>query len=283
MSNLKVPKIYHAHNWRAVENPRLRARDTLKKVVHKVGVNVDYYNVSNVDKTVAVSKFIRDGILSTVYVDDKKIIEIPNSVDTEMFYPNTENDEREKSVIFVGRISPEKGIDDLLKSMAIVIREVRDAKLIIVGPRKFGIEHGTYDSYLLKLVHKLDIEKHVDFKYQITYNELRRLYSSVEVCVLPAVWNEPFGLVLIESMACETAVIGTAVGGIPEIITNGVNGFLIKPKDIKQLAEAIVQLLSDTNLARKMGIRGRKLVKKRYVWKINVEKFYKVYEDVIGK
>lgn len=278
----RVPKIYHVHNWRAIENPILSWNIPTKRLVHEVTICIDKYNAKRVDKIITISNFMKNGILSTAHIDENKVSIVPNSVSLNTFYPDQKNEGRDNSILFVGRLFPEKGLDYLIKAIPLVLHEIPDAKLVVVGPKKFGVETGGFERYIKDLIRSLNLEKHVEFKERIPVNELRCLYSKAGIFVLPAVWNEPFGLVLLEAMACQAPVIGTRVGGIPEIIEGKDAGILVQPKSVKELAEAIISILTDKKLALRMGSNGKKLVEQYYAWDINAKRIYDIYEEVIS-
>lgn len=278
----EIPKIYHAHNWRAIENPRFSWLNPAKKLIHEVGVRVDKHNARHVEKIATISNFMKRGVERTAHVDESKVPVVPNSVDVGTFYHDDEGEGRDKSILFVGRLFPEKGLDYLVKAMPPILHEIPDVKLVVVGPERFGVEKAGFKRYLDHLIRSLDLTKHVKFRGRIPVNELRYLYSKAGVFILPAVWAEPFGVVFIEAMACETPVIGTNVGGIPEIIKERDVGILVEPKDIEGLAKAIITILSDEKSARRMGLNGRELVEQFYTWDVNAKKVYEVYEEVLG-
>jgi glycosyltransferase involved in cell wall biosynthesis len=130
---------------------------------------------------------------------------------------------------------------------------------LIAGDETVG-EHG-YKEYLLRLCKKLDIEQYV--KYIPFTNDVPRLMAALDVFVLPS-FSETFGLVVVEAMAMERPIIATNAGGLPEIITNGKTGLLIRPHDATAVAWAIHRVLSDTALRSSLGHLAREEALKRY-------------------
>jgi starch synthase len=116
----------------------------------------------------------------------------------------------------------------------------------------------------------------VRFIFDADDAQLVEEYSSALVTVLPSVYTDLFGehraapellgLTLLESMACETPVIATTVGGLPEVVEDGVTGFLVPPNDSQALADKIQWLVANPNRAREMGERGRRRVLEKFTW-----------------
>lgn len=144
-------------------------------------------------------------------------------------------------ILFVGRIDPLKGIDNLLESMSQLSTE-RDVKLILVGG---GDEEQPEVKKLLGLSRRLNIQDAVTFVGTVSQEELPLYYSAADVCAIPS-YYESFGLVALESLACGTPVVSTRVGGMENIISQGHNGYLIKDNAPNHLADSISTLLSES-------------------------------------
>ena len=109
----------------------------------------------------------------------------------------------------------------------------------------------------------------------VSEEKLACLYGAAKAFVLPSLY-EPFGMALVEAMAMETPVVGTAVGGIPEIVDGSV-GRLVPPRSPAALAEAVNSILSATDKAKRMGRAGRKRVKAKFTWDHTAEGYEKLY------
>ncbi|AEC52779.1 galactosyltransferase or LPS biosynthesis rfbu related protein [Pyrococcus sp. NA2] len=196
------------------------------------------------------------------------VVEIPNGVNVNMFNGDGKEEAREKLnikgkiVLYVGRLEPRKGVNYLIEAMKHV-----DGTLIVVGD-------GKMKEFLVRKVRSLGLEGKVKFYGFVPHDILVDLYKASDVFVLPSI-SEAFGIVLLEAMASETPIVGTSVGGIPEIV--GKAGIIVPPRDPKALARAINLLLSDERLARKMGKEGRKRVERLYSWDKVAEKTVKLY------
>jgi glycosyltransferase involved in cell wall biosynthesis len=184
-----------------------------------------------------------------------------------------------KIVLFVGimsRAHVHKGVDQLIKSFSKVLKVVKDVYLVLVG-------RGDMIQYYKKMCKDLGISNRVIFTGYVEEEALIEYYQSSYCVVLPSITvQEGFGMTLIEAGACGKPVIGTRVGGIKYVIRDRETGLLVPPKNLESLANAIISLLNDEDLARMLGTNGRKLVEKRYVWERTVDITEKVYKDVIG-
>ncbi len=229
------------------------------------------------DKIIAVSSSAGDFVKKFSKKDN--IIIIPNGINPKVFYPRENKEEiKEKYgipkdkpiVLFVGRLEWRKGIHILLKAM-----KGLDALLLIVGK-------GELEGFLKAYAKKLRIKDKVIFMKEQMNGNLPEIYSIADIFVLPSL-IEAFGIVLLEAMATEVPVIGTNVGGIPEIIEDGKTGLLVKPNDPFDLRNAINKLLSDENLRKRMGKAGRKEVLSNYSWDIVAEKVEAAYRCCIDE
>ena len=209
-----------------------------------------------------------------------KIKIIPMGVDVNFFrQKNIKNKFKKyknvKTILFVGRLSEQKGIQYLIKSIPSINKKIKNIKLLIVG-------EGTYKRELMKIIKKLNLGNRVEFKGALPKNELVDHYNLADVVVMPSLagkaGTEGQGLVLLEAMACGKAVVGADIGGIKDIITDGENGLLVKQKDSKELANKIVNLIKDSKLRKRIEKNGKKLAVKNYSWCSIVKQFEMTYQ-----
>jgi glycosyltransferase involved in cell wall biosynthesis len=178
-----------------------------------------------------------------------------HGVDAELFRPL--GLARRPFVVSAGAISPKKGFDFLIRSLASIPAASRP-RLTVASNAAIQEEL----DYLAQLADDLDVA--VDFRYLISDKELVRLYNQA-VCTVFAPVMEPFGLVPLESMACGTPVVGIREGGVRETVIDGETGFLVD-RDPTEFAAAIVRLLDDPVLAGRLGRQGRACVEERWGW-----------------
>jgi glycosyltransferase involved in cell wall biosynthesis len=187
-------------------------------------------------------------------------------------------------LLYVGRVSPEKGIHVLLEAFREVATRFPNVKLDIIGatnpaPREFIVAlsdnpkvskldrfyDGGYASHLAKIMNG-KLKDSVSFLGEIPNVKLEEHYRSADVFVFPPVWDEPFGMPPVEAMAAGIPVVASRSGGIAETIQDGVTGILVPTDDVTALSEAISRLLGDANLRKRMGKAGRHLAETRFSW-----------------
>lgn len=200
---------------------------------------------------------------------------IPNGINIEKFDATIETirARRKKNVLFVGRLVQPKGIEYLIRAMPQVLREIPEAKLVVIG-------EGEELRNLTNLARKLDLKNQVEFRGLVKFKELVKSYLEASVLVLPSFTRlENFGIVLLEAMACKTPVVASDIPGVRENIHNG-NGLLFPPKDVDKLADSIIRIVSDEKRIRHMGEAGRKLVEEKYDWDMIAEQVSKLYDKL---
>jgi glycosyltransferase involved in cell wall biosynthesis len=186
---------------------------------------------------------------------------IHGGVDVDRFHPI--DGVRERSVVFVGRILPHKGID-------VLIRAVDETIPVHVYGRP-------YDPTYLAALARLARGKAVHFHFEATDDEVLAAYRRASVAVLPSVPSTPYGpsspsaellgLVLLEAMACGTPVIGSRLGGIPEVVVEGVTGHLVEPGSVAELRERLEAVLgADPASWRRMSAAAAERVRGEFTW-----------------
>ena len=192
---------------------------------------------------------------------------IPNGVDLEKFrhMPNSD----ENTVITVSRLVSKNGVGDIIKAMAIVKKEISDARLIIVGS-------GPLEKELRQSIKDLDLRDQVIMVGSQSPENVASYLARAKVFVRPSL-SEGLGSAFLEAMAVGLPVIGTAVGGIPDFLKDGQTGLFCNVGDPQDLAEKIKILLTDRELRTKMIDNGRKLVTEKYDWNIIAWKFREIY------
>lgn len=211
-----------------------------------------------------------------------KIEVIPNGVDVEKFQPIQASDNEDKSTIFFLSVLDEfhkyKGLDYLLEALKIVKNNVPDVKLIVGGK-------GVLLDHYQEMAASLGLKDNVEFAGFIPDEEIADYYSQASVFVLPSISSlqEGFGIVALEALACQTPVVTTDIVGVAQDLKQIKGGIVIPPRDTHKLADAITQILSDAQMQKEMGQRGRKLVQEKYTWKVVASSMEKVYKEILAK
>ena len=137
------------------------------------------------------------------------------------------------------------------------------------------------ENKLQKLAKELGVYERVEFTGVLSHDYVLKYMKEADIFSLPS-WNEAFGIVYIEAMACGKPVIGCEGEGLEDFVRNFETGLLVKPKEVNGLAKAMDFLLSNPGKAREIGERGRKLVLDNYTWEKNAEKTIRVYQEVLS-
>jgi glycosyltransferase involved in cell wall biosynthesis len=181
-----------------------------------------------------------------------------------------------KIILTVGRWDPKeryKGADTLISALPRVLENVPDAYLVLVGD-------GADRSRLEQLARDAGVSDHVRFLAGLTQDELFACYAASAVFALPSK-GEGFGLVFLEAMAHGKPVIGGDHGGTPDVVEDGVTGWLVPHGEIERLAEALKSLLADSAKAAEMGGRGRTRVEQFFSFQQFQRQFIKMLDDVL--
>jgi glycosyltransferase involved in cell wall biosynthesis len=205
---------------------------------------------------------------------------IYGGADPERFRPNPSVER--SGVLFVGRITPHKGVDRLIAALP------PGARLDVVGST--GHDQRPPECDYPDLLRRLSAGRDVRFLGPVSDRELPDLYRRAGVLALPSVEltcygrrvrvSELLGLVVLEAMASGTPVIASRLGGVPEIVEDGVTGFLVEPGNAEELRERLEELLGDRSLVARMGRRARELVVERFTWRACAERCLAAYEEL---
>lgn len=179
-------------------------------------------------------------------------------------------------VAFIGQQVKHKGVGTLVRAMPLVWRHVPEARLLIAGAPT------GYSPQLRRIIEGLPAQqrRRVTLVNGFTEEEKPAFFAACDVLASPSGY-ESFGIVFLEAWACGKPVIGSRTGAISAVIDEGQDGLLVAYNDAPQLAAAILELLSDEALRRRLGARGKEKVATRYTWDIVAARFRAVYEQAI--
>jgi glycosyltransferase involved in cell wall biosynthesis len=276
--------------------------------------------LANVDSVVTVSDFVTNRARTRFPEHAAAIHTIGNGVDVGRFIPDLRRPAcgQPTRLLFVGRISPDKGVHLLLEAFDRIARERPDVELTLVG--KVGMLPFDLVSLLLNddavaldslrpfyghstlawltkevLGQKRSYRQHLDarlspqsagrvhFVGNVSLEELIRLYSHADLLVLPSIWRESYGLPVAESMASGVPVLASDCGGVPELVDEGVTGLLVPRLNVDALTNAMRELLSDLGRLRVMGGASRLRAERLLTWDRSAERLERVYLDLIKR
>jgi glycosyltransferase involved in cell wall biosynthesis len=304
--------IVHLHNFSQFV-PIIRAfNPKIKIVLHmhcewltQLDRTVIEGRLEEVDLVIGCSEYITEKIRQKFPHFAKKCQTVYNGVDINQFSNESGKHDKKNStkrLLFVGSVSPEKGLHVLLDAFQKVIELYPQAQLEIVGSKSsrriewlvalsdedkvsnlasfyYGNTNHSYFYYLQKQLLSLNITNNVAFTGFVLYEQIVNHYRDAGILVNPS-FSEAFGRSLIEAMACQVPVVATRVGGMKEIVADGETGILVNPGDSTALAKAILHLLSDEDLRSSMGKVARKRAVELFSWEQIVEKLLCQYKNI---
>jgi glycosyltransferase involved in cell wall biosynthesis len=240
---------------------------------------------SKADRITTVSNFAKHEFSKIYGLPEGKIDAVPNGVRTDVFTPNIKTEEKEKiieryafekALLFLPPV-PRKGLHFVIKALPALVKEAPNLKLLVVG----GIgASDTYYKFCNKLSRKLKVEKRVLFVGWVNDVDLPKYYSVASAFVLPSSY-EALPITILESMACGTPVCTSKAWGSSEIIDDGQDGFIRDPSDTNSFEEALITLLNDDALRKRMSLKCREKIKTQYSWDNIADQYIGVYEKTV--
>jgi len=271
---LDMPVIWHAHD--------ILPRHPLSTAVRLFAM------ATSCNRILAVSRAVSDrfrGVILRPLRRRVPIRVIHNACDLERFEANgKEREEIRRSlglgqtqpvVGIVGQLTARKGQLELIEAFARTSCEVKDVVLLVIGASLFNSDDG-YVEQLQRAVESLGLHNRVRFLG--SRDDVPKLIQGIDVLVVNS-HEEPFALTVLEGLSSGTAVLATAVGGTPEMIRHGENGWLVKAGDRDALVKAMLTLLRDESLRRRLGREGRREAIARF----SIERFLKEVEELYSE
>lgn len=274
--SLKKPLVTSLHGCDILTEPSIKYGTRLKRHLDNVVSNV----VAASDRVVVASKEVYSEAL-LVGASVERLVRIPNGVDTVRFNPGVDGSVVRRRlrlgdnpvVLFVGGLLPYKGPEYLLKAAPIVVREYPNAVFVMIG-------NGPLRRYLERLGEKLGVLRNIIFVGWVPPLQIPLFYAACDIFVLPSL-SEGFGIATIEAMATGKPVIGTSVGGTLDIIEDGVNGYLVEPKNPVDLADKVIILLSDDERREVMARVSRRIVEEKFNIGLRVTRIANMYKSIL--
>jgi glycosyltransferase involved in cell wall biosynthesis len=225
------------------------------------------------DRVVAISRYTADELRELA---DVSIAVIPYTTSLPDPDPAASRDGA-GPVVFVGRLVERKGVAHLIEAVARLRRPGARLEIIGDGPERPGLE---------ALAQRLGVADRVVFRGKIPADALQASYARAAVCVLPSVQDargdtEGLGVVLLEAMNHATPVVASRIGGITDIVEDGVSGLLVAPGDVAALAQALDRLRGDPALARRLGEAGRRRLHEQFSWDAIVNRWLDLYTGLV--
>ena len=300
--------IIHIHNFSQFV-PIIRQHNPSSKIilhlhcewVNRLDESAIAARLDKADLVISCSNYVTNKIRTRFPEYASICATVNNGVDADYFVPSdrddNQHDKTAPQILFVGRISPEKGIHDLIDAFIKIAEKYPQAELTIAGPHLvvsreflFDLQHEPevqalepfYELNYLEYI-KSKIPAHLSdqviFTDSLPQKELLPYYQKADVVINPSL-SEAFGMSLVEAMATQTPVVATSIGGMPEIVDDGITGRIVEPGNPTALAEATVEIISNPKRAKAMGEAGRTKVLQRYCWSKIAETLVNKYADL---
>jgi D-inositol-3-phosphate glycosyltransferase len=293
------PDLVHAHFWMSGLAALQAARPLGIPVVqtfHALGVvkrrhqgvadtspagriDLERQILASVDAVIATCRDERTELLA-LGADGASITVVPCGIDPAQFGPRGTTWRRgaRPRLVSIGRLVPRKGVEDVLRALALL----PEPELVVAGgPPRAELPSDPEYRRLRDLCEDLGVRDRVRFVGGIDRPDVAALMRSADVAVCVP-WYEPFGIVPVEAMACGTPVVGSAVGGLLDTVIDGVTGRLVAPRQPRQLAVAIAELLVDRRARRRMGASAA-VHASRFSWRRVTEEIEAVYARVAAE
>jgi glycosyltransferase involved in cell wall biosynthesis len=234
------------------------------------------------DLVVTITNYSFEKIQMHYDIAPEKIRIVSNGVDTEKYCPVLNCAELKQqfglketspTALFVGNLIPRKGLTYLIEAAQQVVKTYPDTQFIIVGD-------GPLKSHLIERLVAVKLLDNFVFMSGLSDDKLSAVYGCSDVFVLPSI-QEGQGIVLLEALASGKPVVAFDIGGVNEVIINGETGLLVRNRNSEELAEALLRLLGNVELQKKMGLSGRRFVEGNFTWDICARKMFKIYCEAL--
>ena len=278
---LKIPYVVEI-NGLGIDEMKLSNTSKLVIQIFKV---VEKLNYKHTKKIVAVTRGVKDGIMKLYNISDEEIVVIENGANTDLFKPMDQREVRKKLkcnqnvnyVCFVGGLYPWQGVEFLIQSAPLILKESPHIKFLIIG-------EGQMKEELMDLAERIDVSDNFIFTGAVPYEEVPKYINASDVCVAPFIRarNERIGLSplkIYEYAACEKPIVASRIPNLEFVEEKNV-GILVEPENPEELAKAILKLLKGEKLRDEMGKNGREYVL-NHSWESVARKVAEVCESVV--
>jgi glycosyltransferase involved in cell wall biosynthesis len=224
------------------------------------------------DKIIGLSRGVRDLVCGYYALAKENIPLVKNPIDTDCFCPDGAMNQG-INILYVGRLEFRKGVHILLEAIPLIAEKFPSVKINFIGS-DCGMR-----AYLLERINSLGLKERVFLKDSASRQELLRYYQQASLCVVPSLWeNHPY--VILEAMACAKIVVAANVGGIPEIIQDGVSGLLFSSGSHLDLARVVNNALSCKGLSERIGENAREYIQREHSLVKAAEETLSVYRQL---
>lgn len=270
--------------WRKKRNLKKRVLDIVTPIYRwkKLEKSV----LQNVERIITVVDEAKEHYVNDCRVPSQKVTVVMNTVDLEEFdklnacWSLIEKYKNYFVISYIGGFGPHRGLDTAIKSMPKILGEIPNAKLLLIGGKA-----SEYEMYLREMCKKLKVENNVEFTGWVDFSLVPSYIAASDVCLVPhhssAHTNTTIPHKLFQYMAMKKPVVVTDCKPLKRIVEECKCGIVVPSGDHRRLAEAVVRLYRNRDLAETFGKNGRKCVELKYNWRNEAEKLISVYREVI--
>jgi len=244
---------------------------------------------SSADRVLAVSSAVKRDLISNYDIRSEKVNVVYNGVDTDIFRPGSNATvpiakelEGKKVILYVGHFGLRKGLFYLIQAMKRIAMERDDVVLVCIGGVPNWLGDRRFWDYLKSFIDQNDLRSKVHLLDRVPNNELPGYYCRANVFVLPS-YYEAFAKVIIEAMACGIPAVSSRMGGALDAIDDGKTGLLFEYGNVTAASDAILSILDDEALAKRMGGLARQRVEKYFTWKEVANRVDAAYRQVLER
>lgn len=260
---------------------------------------IEHHAYNTADGVIAVSEQMKTDVVEAYGISPDKVRVIHNGIDPHFYQPTFDDDllrsfgiqPDKPMMLFVGRITRQKGISNLIEAARFIHK---DCQIVLCAGAPDTPEIAAETEALIAAL-KAERDNVILISEMLPREKVKVLYSHATVFVCPSLY-EPFGIINLEAMSCETPVVGSAVGGIPEIIVEGKTGYLVPLESVsrtdfnpknplqfqKAIAEKVNMLIDNPELAKAMGKAGRQRVLEKFSWESIAKTTLDFYSELIS-
>ncbi len=296
INDLKSVNVIHAHDWlvaHAAASLKHAYRIPLVATIHateygrhqghlpgpmnKLIHQIEWWLTFESSRTICCSQYMMEQITDIFQLPPDKVEIIPNGIDFDCFKQDVSVDfyrkkymsPGDKLVFFVGRLVYEKGVQTVLEAMPLIMSKVPNVKFVVAGS-------GPHLNQLKGLVTEFGLDDKVRFVGHVDTDDLCAFYSIADLTVVPSLY-EPFGMVVLESMAMGTPTIVADTGGLSEIVVHEETGLKFEPGSPESLAEAMLRILEDDALSARITADAMAYMGEQYNWDRITNRTIEVY------
>jgi glycosyltransferase involved in cell wall biosynthesis len=249
----------------------------MQKLIHQIEWWLTFESV----RTICCSNYMQDEVIRIFELPEDKVSVIPNGIEYDLFRTDAKSEQLRRQfiepdsrmVFFVGRLVYEKGVQTVIEAMPKVLEEVPDLRFLVAGT-------GPHTRALQVMIDELGLADKIKLLGFVDADVLVKFYKCADLTVVPSLY-EPFGMVVLEAMVAGCPVIVADTGGLKEIVVHEETGLCFKPGNPESLAQAMIRVLKNEDLAQRLTSDAHKFIEEKYNWELIARHTVDIYQRSI--